>query len=441
MLNINPDYLFTEDNINIQYLYKLINNYILQEVPTYKELLNNYNKELTDNIIINHCKYITDTITAYVFSKPIQYNNIPKNFADNMILIDEDSHNYELGKQVSIFGNSYELIYIDEDNTIRLAVLSPINCFVVYDNAIIPKPIAAIYFNQEFNIDGEPSGYSVLVYSTDNIYQLQGKELDKLAVVNIEPHYFKQVPIIQYKNNEENIGDFRDVIGLVKAYEQLQSNRCIDKQQFVDRLLVLTNTSLGDTQEEFARSKKILKEGGILELNGEGNNVSAQFISQSFNENEVEVLRKSIENDIFRMARIPNLADENFGNTASGISLKYKLFGTETLAGTKERYFKKGLRERINIINNIYNLKNTGMNISDVDIIMERNMPIGLDERLTELQGTEGLLSLETRLARYDSELDVNEEVKRLNKEKQDNFNMYSHPQDQNEEEDDETLL
>lgn len=436
MLNINPDYLFTEDNINIQYLYKLIDNYILQEVPTYKELLNNYNKELTDNIIINHCKYITDTITAYVFSKPIQYNNISKNFAENMVLIDEDSHNYELGKQVSIFGNSHELIYIDEDNTIRLAVLSPINCFVVYNSAIIPKPIAAIYFNQEFNIDGEPSGYSVLVYSTDNIYQLQGKELDKLAVVNIEQHYFKQVPVIEYKNNEENIGDFRDVIGLVKAYEQLQSNRCTDKQQFVDRLLVLTNTSLGDTQEEFERSKKILKEGGILELVGEGNNVSAQFISQSFNENEVEVLRKSIENDIFRMARIPNLADENFGNTASGISLKYKLFGTETLAGTKERYFKKGLRERINIINNIYNLKNTGMNLSDIDIIMERNMPIGLDERLTELQGTEGLLSLETRLARYDSELDVNEEVRRLNKEKQDNFNVYSHPQ-----QDDETLL
>lgn len=436
MLNINPDYLFTEDNINIQYLYKLIDNYILQEVPTYKELLNNYNKELTDNIIINHCKYITDTITAYVFSKPIQYNNISKNFAENMVLIDEDSHNYELGKQVSIFGNSHELIYIDEDNTIRLAVLSPINCFVVYNSAIIPKPIAAIYFNQEFNIDGEPSGYSVLVYSTDNIYQLQGKELDKLAVVNIEPHYFKQVPVIEYKNNEENIGDFRDVVGLVKAYEQLQSNRCTDKQQFVDRLLVLTNTSLGDTQEEFERSKKILKEGGILELVGEGNNVAAQFISQSFNENEVEVLRKSIENDIFRMARIPNLADENFGNTASGISLKYKLFGTETLAGTKERYFKKGLRERINIINNIYNLKNTGMNLSDIDIIMERNMPIGLDERLTELQGTEGLLSLETRLSRYDSELDVVEEVRRLNKEKQDNFNMYSHPQ-----QDDETLL
>ena len=439
MLNINPDYLFTEDNINIQYLYKLIDNYILQEVPTYKELLNNYNKELTDNIIINHCKYITDTITAYVFSKPIQYNNISKNFEENMILIDEDSHNYELGKQVSIFGNSHELIYIDEDNTIRLAVLSPINCFVVYNNAIIPKPVAAIYFNQEFNIDGEPSGYSVLVYSTDNIYQLQGKELDKLAVVNIEPHYFKNIPIIEYKNNKENIGDFRDVIGLVKAYEQLQSNRCTDKQQFVDRLLVLTNTSLGDTQEEFERSKKILKEGGILELAGENGNVSAQFISQTFNENEVEVLRKSIENDIFRMARIPNLADENFGNTASGISLKYKLFGTETLAGTKERYFKKGLRERINIINNIYNLKNTGMDLSDIDIIMERNMPIGLDERLTELQGTEGLLSLETRLSRYDSELDVNEEVRRLNKEKQDNFNMYSHPQDQNE--DEETLL
>ena len=69
-------------------------------------------------------------------------------------------------------------------------------------------------------------------------------------MVTEEEHLFKEVPIIQLNNNSEEKGDFENVIGLIKAYDALQENRCRDKQQFVDKLLVITNSSLGDTVDE-----------------------------------------------------------------------------------------------------------------------------------------------------------------------------------------------
>ena len=64
------------------------------------------------------------------------------------------------------------------------------------------------------------------------------------------------------------------------------------------------------------------------------------------------------------------------------------------------------------------------MELADIDITMVRVIPIGLDEKLQELQGTEGILSLETRIARYDSEIDVQEEMKKLQAEKETNMKL-----------------
>ena len=54
-----------------------------------------------------------------------------------------------------------------------------------------------------------------------------------------------------------------------------------------------------------------------------------------------------------------------------------------------------------------------------VDIKMNRALPVSLDDRLKELQGTDGYLSLETRLRNYDPDLDIDEEMKRITKERE----------------------
>lgn len=420
MFNIKPEKLMLEDNsINFKLLVKLIDTFRTQKVNKLKNMYNRYNRPISNDITINLEKYITDTIVYYTFGEPIQYANVSEEFINNMTMIDEDSHNVALAIDQSIFGRAYEYITINEDGEVDLINLSPLNTFVVYNNDIVPKPILGVHINEEYDEEDCLEGYNVLCWSDAFAYKYYGQDLDKLQLIEVAEHYFGEVPVLELKNNKEEKPDFADVIGLIEAYEQLQTDRIVDKNQFVNKLLVIINSSLGDTDEEFQESKKILKEGGILELSGSGENTpSAQFISQAFSEADVDILKKSLENDIFRMAKIPNLADESFTNAQSGISLRYKLYGTEIIAQEKERNFKKMLRQRLEMINNIYNLKNVGMELGDIDIIFVRNIPTSAAERLEELQGTEGILSLATRIMRYDPEIDVDEEIKKIEEEK-----------------------
>lgn len=98
--------------------------------------------------------------------------------------------------------------------------------------------------------------------------------------------------------------------------------------------------------------------------------------------------------------------------------MKYKLLGFENLGITKERMFKQLLRKRLKAISNIEGLRGTALDLSSISIIMKRTLPVDMTERLTILQGTEGILSLRTRLQRYDEELDVDAELERIAEEK-----------------------
>jgi SPP1 family phage portal protein len=72
---------------------------------------------------------------------------------------------------------------------------------------------------------------------------------------------------------------------------------------------------------------------------------------------------------------VPNLTDKNFAANASGVAMKYKLLGLEQLAIIKERYFKKGLRKRLELFANVLRVKGKAVDVSDVTITMTRNLP------------------------------------------------------------------
>ena len=99
--------------------------------------------------------------------------------------------------------------------------------------------------------------------------------------------------------------------------------------------------------------------------------------------------------------------------------MKYKLLGFEQLGKTKERYFKKGLRQRLKLMANIENIRAKNIDVKTIDITMKRSLPVD-DELLARIaQETDGFISWETRVQRFDSEIDIEEERKRLKEERQ----------------------
>lgn len=379
------------------------------------------NPDIPNNkIVCNHAEYISDLAVGYVFGVPISYSGegieeLIKSFTD----IDEDSHNNELALDISVFGRSYELVYMSDEEipTIQLASLSPLNTFLVVDSTVAEKPLFAVHYYSNYNLDGMLEDYTVEVYRETYKITYKYKVLENSEPIEtgeLEEHFFKGVPLIEYSNNKKSKGDFEGVVSLIDAYNKLQSDRVNDKEQLVDAFLVLIGQSLGDTSEEATKTAKYLMENKIIELDADGD---AKWLVKQLNETEVEVLKKSLKDDIHEFSKTPCLTDENFVGNASGVAMKYKLLGFEQLGKTKERYFKKGLRQRLKLISNVESTRAKIINSSDIDITMKRSLPVD-DELLAKIaQETDGFISWETRVKNFNSEIDVEEERKRLDKE------------------------
>lgn len=374
-----------------------------------------------NKLVCNHAEYISDMAISYVFGSPISYTGDEADALNDIFIeIDEDSHNNELALECSICGVGYELLYMNDEDipTPELAVLSPLNAFLVVDDTVKHKPMFAVSYSPKYNIQGTLKGYDVSVYTDIKVIRYFFTSLQDKSpkLIEEEEHYFGAVPIIEYQNNKKLKGDFEGVISLIDAYNLLQSDRVNDKEQMVDALLAVVGASLGDDQDEKVETARLLKEMKIIELDEGGD---AKWLVKGLNEQQTEILKKSLKDDIHEFSKVPCLTDENFVGNASGVAMKYKLLGFEQLGKTKERYFKKGLRQRLKLMANIENIKAKNIDVKTIDITMKRSLPVD-DELLARIaQETEGFISWETRVQRFDSEIDIDEERKRLEEERQ----------------------
>lgn len=398
--------------------YKLLDSYyggehrILNRTLSSDSLPNN-------RLVANHAEYITDMATGYVFGTPISYSGDGvKELNEIFTDIDEDSHNNELALDISIFGLGHELLYMNDGEIPypELATSSPLNSFLVVDSTVKHKGMFGVTYYEKRDIDDNIKGYDVNVYTEDKIihYLFQDLSSRTPALISEEEHYFAGIPLIEYQNNKKYKGDFEGVLTLIDAYNLLQSDRINDKEQLVDALLAVTGANLGDDEDEKIKTAKLLKEIKIIELDEGGD---AKWLVKNLNETEIEVLKSSLKDDIHEFSKVPCLTDENFVGNASGVAMKYKLLGFEQLGKTKERYFKKGLRQRLKLMSNIENIRAKNIDPSKINITMKRSLPVD-DELMARIaQETEGFISWETRVKRFDEELDVEEERKKLDAE------------------------
>ena len=425
--------------------YEMLNNYYDGKHEILNRMFNNPNIP-NNKLVCNHAQYISDMATGYVFGVSILYSGEGSEEINNIFTeIDEDSHNNELALDISIMGVGYELLYMNDDEVPypELSVVSPLNSFLVVDNTVKEKPMFGVSYNARLDIDNQIKGYDVNVYTDKEVIQYFLVDLNSTSPTEEErkEHYFKGITLIEYRNNKKLMGDFEGVRTLIDAYNKLQSDRVNDKEQLVDAFLLIVGQSLGDTKDEVSETVKYLMENKIIELDENGD---ARWLVKQLDEEQTEILKKSLKDDIHEFSKVPCLTDENFVGNASGIAMKYKLLGFEQLGKIKERYFKKGLRQRLKLMSNIENIRAKHIDSSKIDIIMKRSLPVD-EELLAKIsQETSDLLSWETRVQRFDSEIDIEEERKKLDEDKKKNieenqkaFGSYSFKEDMDDKEDD----
>ena len=157
---------------------------------------------------------------------------------------DEQDENIVLSRFASIAGTAFELFYIDEDSQIRFNEISPEEMVVIYDDKITPEPLYAVRKWEKKRVT------HLEVYDKREVIKFEnGKEVDRY------PHRIGDVPVIEYPNNDDKIGDFEKVITLIDAYDKAQSSIADDFEYFSDAYLILKNLSR-TSSEDIAEMRK-----------------------------------------------------------------------------------------------------------------------------------------------------------------------------------------
>lgn len=436
MIIRNKQILFKDGEINQKALLSCIKAHE-EEQTRYKKLQDYYDGEhailnrsrklgdVNNKIVANHAEYITDFATAYFGGNPIKYvfPEAEKRNDDDILekafkKANIDHIDTALIREASIFGKAFELIYQDEEGATKSININPSNCFVIYDDTVEHRPLLGAHINARYDEEGKEVSKVITVYTKASRLKFEYKS-SKLSPVEMDNgdriNVFGDVPIIEYSNKVNQKGDFESVIPLIDAYNKLQSDRINDKEQFVDALLVIYGMLAGDTSDEKVETAKELKRLGMLEMD---NASRAEFITKTFQEGDIELLKKSIAEDIHKISKVPNLTDENFAGNSSGVAMAYKLLGLEQLAQTKESYYRIGLKKRLKLYASILKIKSIEVDVDEIEISFTRSLPVNLLELSQLIANLKDTVSRRTLLNQLPFIEDAAKEEERLEEEK-----------------------
>ena len=362
-----------------------------------------------------YCQYITDTICGYFIGEPITYSSTDEDIHNELAAINVYNStaavDMDISRTMSIYGKAYELHYTDDEGMPCFIKLNPEEVIVVYDDTVKQEILYGIRMIPQYDIATDKTWYRVEVYdATVRRTYKADEQLSSLTLLEETSHYYGMVPIVEYLNNEQELGDFETVIPLIDAYDALESDALNDFNYFVDCYLTLSGVTAD------AEDIQQMKENRVIILDEDG---EADWLIKSENDTVSENLKNRFKNDIHKFAKVPDLSDEAFSSNASGVAIKYKLFGTETLVANKERYFKQGIDRRLELLFNIVNLKGAASDWRAVEVQFTRNLPTNETEIADVVSKLYGIVSNETLLAQIPFITDVKAELEKVREQKE----------------------
>jgi len=396
---------FTLPSDPIQLIKDLIDYHKQNLLPRYEKLQAYYmgqhdiTKRRTEdgkpnNKVVNpYPDLIISTVAGYMLGQPVKYTSEDEAYLQNVQDVlscnNEEDHNLEILKTFSVQGEAFELVYLDENADICFAQLPNEQTIAIYDDLIKPQLqlVLRYYPIGSLKKDVDPQ-YKVELYWPDRIdyYSQAG---GNYVLDDSVTHYFGQVPVVHYFNNKECSGDFEKILPLIDDYDKILSDNSNELEYFRNAYMVIKG--FGEISEDDLRK---MRKSGAFMLPGTGDNEDISFITKDMDDAAVMSQLETLEANIHKFANVPNLTDENFASNASGVAIKYKLWGFEQLICAKERKFKNALIARLRLITLALNLKGHSFDWQQIKPTLTRNLPANVLEQSQIVANLKDLLDI-----------------------------------------------
>ena len=392
----DPDKI--KDGISME----LVNGYIRkheERLPRYEYLENLYKgfhdvykqpeKEewKPDNrLAVNFPRYITETFMGYGYGVPIKKmhpdESIEEAIADFESNNEITDHEYELFKKACIYGHSWEYLYQDENAKTKMTVFSPKELFVVYDDTLKNRALFAIRYGRHSidNVNHPGEKYGEILMRTE-IIPFEGNVKQESY-----DNPYGYIPCVEYRMNDERIGIFEEVTGLVESYNHTIGEKANDVDAFAEAYLAILGAEVDDKGVRRIRDDRVINIFGT----DDAKEIIVQFLSKPTADGTQENLLDRLENLIYQTSMVANISDEAFGNASSGVALSYKLQAMSNLAIGFDRKIEKSLKKRYKIFCSLKTNVPDENAWRDVKIKTTRNLPKNIVEEVSVAQGLDG---------------------------------------------------
>lgn len=284
---------------------------------------------------------------------------------------DIEALNRELVYDASRFGRAFELHYFDEFEQPAVALIDAKEMFTVRSADVRKEIIAAVHcpiYNGKL---------FVTVYTNEEIvsYDNDWTETDR------KPNPFKMVPVVEWQNNRERLGDWEKGIPIIDAYDAAESDTANYMSDLNDAMLVIKGDveSTGMNASDIMKMKQanmLVLESGIGH-NGQQTSLEAGYIYKQYDVSGVEAYKSRLIKDFFRIVGLPNLQDDATFSATSGIAIRYKLVDLQQVTSVKRGFFIKALKRRYKLLQSLSeNLK--GFEAVDANLLtftFHENLP------------------------------------------------------------------
>lgn len=275
----------------------------------------------------------------------------------------------ETTKFASIYGYAGRLFYIDKDGNERVMPVHGYETIILSDTDI-SEPEYAIRYFETTDIDNKKT-WTVEFYDDTYKTTYKGDLLSLQQVEEPKEHFFDYCPLQGIANNKECLGDAEKVLTLIDDYDKIVSDNSNDLESFSNSLM-LFSVDISDEQIRKAQHTGVIviPKVGTMDVNE-----PVKYITKNIDDTAVQNHLNRIEDNIYRFSKTPNLGDETF-NTASGVSLKFKLHGLETKCSLFEAKFMDASQYMFKVLASAWHKKSIAFDPLQVVLEFHRNFPL-----------------------------------------------------------------
>ena len=354
--------------------------------------------EINYKVVENHANEITTFKVGYIFGSPITFvqrasvdskNTEGQQDDERISLLNEmmfeerkPSQDQALGKDLAIGGIGYRIV-LPKKNPKGVSVfdmlrLNPLTTFVVKFNDMYKHPAIGVSY-----VVKSDNSVRVSAYTSDTYYELEGSELGGFKVVSAVPHLLGEIPIIEYKYDNEYMGCFERVISLLDALNEATADRLNGLAQFIQSILWMNNCEIDTEMFGMLRDK-----GGILTKSEPGNPASIEYLTATLDQAQTQTLIDYLYEQILQIAGVPGREQSTGGNTGQAIMLSNGWQIAENHARSFEPIFEDSERQMLSVVLNIIGKVMPGelgeLKLSDIEVKFSRNRT---DSLLVKTQG------------------------------------------------------